>query len=1671
MIMQLNVNWNSIPKMNWTDDESLKQLHYDLENRLHDVKVLSFDFFDTLVCRFAAEPVAVFIEIGRRLLAEKLLPAHYTGESFQQLRIFAEEQCRARRTSEGAEEISLEEIYAEMREVLPNPRRAARIEVEVECEFCFVNPMTFGLLQYARKKGLKVIVLSDIYLSASHLKEILRANEVDPSLLDLLLTSRDEGVCKGTGDLFRLGASKLGVKANQIVHIGDNFHADVQGARKAGVKGYHYYRTTPLTDKIFEREKVLGDKGYAYSLDSVRLMARRMCSGGAEAEFRKEGAFLLGPVMASYAAWAVETFKELQITNVVALMREGELLALLMKRYADSIGYELTLHPIFVSRQATNLASLGQLTPEIFLQRSQRRSKINVEELFRGFGLQEEEFKNCGIPLDRTISSTMDLVEVSQFVFSPVIKDKIEQRSAVKRAELLGYLKPFIAKGEKNGLVDLGWGGTIQRNLQHAFDLENWNVTLTGCYLATNRGASVQILNGLDIRSYLGFLGAPSHLLQAFLRSPEIIEQSLSACMGSTVGYSKRGSEYHPVLEENRNTREESRQKYAFQEGVILFQQLLLSLASNKSAVFKSESAGRDMRKALFPILTRLIAFPLEKEALRYGNLNHDDNFGSTAWQPICGQKSRTLLKEEGLIKFISNHDYWPQGILTTERAGLGETFFSYENLFTKLRAGKSYKNPQIDLSIVLVCQGEAEALKNTLDRLIAHTAQLSVQTIIMENGADQNVSKVIQSAALKDEHLEAVLIKKRQSVALCQNQGAAHAKGNILFFFKPGCSVEAHTITSLAAQFDLNPGLGLICHAKNDSEIWLLIAVRKETFEEVGGFDFSYSTVHGNMDLMRRVEKAGWIISSEIEASHWVTNQLLEKEELARVTDRWTPLGRLGIISQAPLVSIVIPVFNKSHLTRCCLKNIERHTSTPYEVIVVDNASIDETKEMLEECVNISGNLQLISNEQNKGFSAACNAGAKKARGKYLLFLNNDTEVLPGWLEPLVEICEGDSQVAACGSKLLYPDHTIQHGGVWLTKVERVDPLSAIHAYAKQSSVYPPANELQLFSALTAACILIPKDKFEEVKGFDEGYWNGYEDIDLCLQFKRKGWLCVYEPKSVVIHLESQSGAERFKAVARNIERFHKKWLGKVEPELIMDAKGKVIDRKDSAVKPYNKNQNLGVGQGRRAEKVSIIILALNQLEHSRKCVESILGNTPEDYELVLVDNCSTDGTWSYFKELAMKHSHIRVIRNNRNLGFAAGNNQGITASTGDYLLFLNNDTVVTASWISRMLKVYDKCPNAGLVGPVSNCVSGPQLVLDANYTKPEELKAFAESWGANHAGQIAGANRLVGFCLMAKRSVIEAIGGLDERFGSGNFEDDDFCLRAGTIGFKSFIALDCFIHHAGSQTFKGAKIDYSKAMRRNWRLFKSKWGIEPNAPIESGYSLPLILNSGETIRVELPDLSRTHDAVERIWTDRSTSVSGKIVLPACALLGNLMESQELFRAKKWKDAWVCTCAAIDARPFHPEAFYLLAQIASGAGDLTTARRMCAKAREMAPGWAEPQKYLKGLSPSSRPGLDWTVTPMMNQNRVTVCFIAKNEEKFLSAALESARRIATQIILVDTGSADRTKEIATEYGAEVFHRDWIGDFSDARNFALEKATGDWVLVLDADEEVGINAQ
>ena len=249
------------------------------------------------------------------------------------------------------------------------------------------------------------------------------------------------------------------------------------------------------------------------------------------------------------------------------------------------------------------------------------------------------------------------------------------------------------------------------------------------------------------------------------------------------------------------------------------------------------------------------------------------------------------------------------------------------------------------------------------------------------------------------------------------------------------------------------------------------------------------------------------------------------------------------------PKVSIIILNWNKLDYLKRCVESAVKNTDYPnYEIIILDNASTEGgTKEYL-----TSLSYKVIFAPVNLGFAKGNNEVVKYASGEYLLLLNNDTIAKYDWLTPMIELTLNNPECGIVGGKLLYPDGTIQHIGVYLNYKGRRK-----HYFRKYPENIPEASKVRECEAVTAACLLIKKSIFEEVGGFDERYIQGVEDIDLCLKVRELGYKIFFCPQSILTRFEGTSWKDlgdkkwqRLKKKARkNNERlFYKKWGGKID-------------------------------------------------------------------------------------------------------------------------------------------------------------------------------------------------------------------------------------------------------------------------------------------------------------------------------------------------------------------------------------------------------------------------------------------------------------------------------------------------------------------------------------------
>jgi glycosyltransferase involved in cell wall biosynthesis len=250
--------------------------------------------------------------------------------------------------------------------------------------------------------------------------------------------------------------------------------------------------------------------------------------------------------------------------------------------------------------------------------------------------------------------------------------------------------------------------------------------------------------------------------------------------------------------------------------------------------------------------------------------------------------------------------------------------------------------------------------------------------------------------------------------------------------------------------------------------------------------------------------------------------------------------------------------------------------------------------------------------------------------------------------------------------------------------------------------------------------------------------------------------------------------------------------------------------------------------------ELASVVVLCCNAADVSRVCLDSVLAHTRPPFEVVVVDNGSTDATPDLLAEVATRPGpvRVRVIRNAENRGFAAGVNQALAAAAGAWVVLLNNDVVVTPRWLDRLIApLVGPGDRPAVVGPVTTAAPAPQHV-PAPYHDLRDLDAFAHRHWLTVGRRCRVVPRLTGFCLVAARETVDRLGPMDERFGVGFFEDDDWCARARTLGLRMAVHEGVFVHHFGGRTFAALGLNADELLDRNFALFREKWGEAEAAP-----------------------------------------------------------------------------------------------------------------------------------------------------------------------------------------------------------------------------------------------
>ncbi|MEV4002036.1 HAD family hydrolase [Actinomadura sp. NPDC049753] len=678
-----------------TKQESGSPLLDDVHRVIADraCAVLSLDVFDTVLWRRVPRPTDAFALLGARMRESGLCPPWVTDATFRRMRIAAEDAARRGRDALGTE-ISLFDVWRAMPDGIfgaASLEDLVEAEIQVERELTVVDLDVAEVVRAAREQDLQVVLVSDTYFTEDHLSRLLDRPELGPLDGVRVFRSNQHGTDKASG-LWEIVLRDLDRAPEQIVHVGDHEIADHEVPRKLGIRTVHYRRLDdPYLDVLGrEKEPVRPFDDHAPDLDGrhgdfglTSLRAKAVHSGvpfttSALDVAWRYGAGVLGPVLTGFAEWAAWRAHETGTRRLWCPMREGELLSRLINEAAGARGWDVHAAPVWLSRFTTSLAGLDPHDTAAVHAFVRTGYRLTVRQALSVLELQPGDVPGLATELD-TVIDNGDIAErvARALTETPHLCNRLAVTVTAARERMIKSLRDAGALGDdalaagELTLVDLGWGGTIQRQLARALEIARIDVRPAGLYLATDGRAERVHMAGLRAEGYLAQSGHPTHVAATVTRSPEIVEQCVNALCGSLIGYTEDGA---PVLGRTADSPSQNAERRTVQDGVLAFQRMWNRYVAASDGAWPDLARPEAARNRLARILVAALESPTPDEAAVFGNWTHEDNFGSslvTTLLPADIKAAVPYLSPGDLGDLHMRDSFWP-ALIAASDTGLG---------------------------------------------------------------------------------------------------------------------------------------------------------------------------------------------------------------------------------------------------------------------------------------------------------------------------------------------------------------------------------------------------------------------------------------------------------------------------------------------------------------------------------------------------------------------------------------------------------------------------------------------------------------------------------------------------------------------------------------------------------------------------------------------------------------------------------------------------------------------------------------------------------------------------------------------------------------------------------------------------------------------------------------
>lgn len=1151
-----------------------------LREKINCAQVVSFDIFDTLLFRMVNTPEDIFDLVGE----------HFGIPGFRKIRKeqqdIASQYYFQKNQYPHADMDEIYEFLAKNCGVEYDWDAIKAYEIELEKESLVANTEMKKIYEYALSQGKKVVVTSDMYLRASDIRNFLEKNGY--TQFDEVLVSSDERKAKFNGQLFQVILEKEHVEAGEVLHIGDNQRADVEIPQSLGFHAFHY-------EADYQKEKIKNalcsdvdgglykilyqkDKGFWYNL----------------------GIEVGGPLYLNLYLWfkkQIENRKE----KIYFLARDGYNLYEVCKQMGmENAEYLRTSRRALIMAGITemNETDVELLPPYTFGQ--------TVEEVLNYLGIAKEQIKHLGEAGFESFEDRLDTVEDLDKFKEIYVYDKEvfleqcrkEREAAKKYFEEIGFL-------DGNALVfDCGWNGSSQYLMDRFLETIDYKYKNEFYYVGIfNTEKSKKQLRGRKYATFL-FDFYKNYMLQAKVKETVVLfELFFSANHPSVKQYTMDGIIYEETaVEEEKQLMlqgildyvklgagfVEKHQIYMLPDMAIGRLERLIHNPTEEEAVAIGNLSNADgfvSKKGE----KKFIAYISDEQMKNNPGIELFWLQGILKRSDISENVKKTICQREGKV-------YPPveEEISTLEDSYSIQIYQKWIKKNERKQEEEILAYQPLISVVVPVYNIIEEQLRDCVDSILGQTYHNFELILVDDHSSWENVRTVLREYEA-NEKVSVIYRETNGHISEATNDGIHKAQGEYIAFMDCDDVIATNALYEMAKKLNENRDYdfiysdedkltedGSLRHMPFFKPDWSpdlffslmytnhLAIYRAKIVKEIGGLRSAFNGAQDYDMTLRFMEHSSnervghipkvlyyWrerkesLASAPSAKSYALTAVKKAKEEALK---RRNIAGHMEYISdlyqyrvvydneRKPLVSIIIPSKDHPEILMQCVDSVIKYTTYPnYEILVVDNGSNDKNRQLIDAYLSERG-CSYLYEKMEFNFAHMCNMGAEAAKGEYLLFLNDDIEIFQNdWMDRMVGHAS-QQHVGAVGIKLFYPITTlIQHTGV--VNLE-IGPSHTLVGLDDRNTYYFGRNRVDLdFLAVTAACLIVAKSKFEEIDGFDESFAVAYNDVDLCFKLYKKGYYNVVRTDVVAYHHES---------VSRGIDHQDKKKLVRLYQELM---------------------------------------------------------------------------------------------------------------------------------------------------------------------------------------------------------------------------------------------------------------------------------------------------------------------------------------------------------------------------------------------------------------------------------------------------------------------------------------------------------------------------------------